>query len=77
MNAQFVYAKVKKMLTILNQFVSEGFVTDPNEVHKEDTDGNVGLGISINHLEVKKAMLEADIMKAAALNMVRLRESLR
>ncbi len=77
MNAQFVYAKAKKILTILNQFVSEGFQTNSNKVHTEDTNGNVGLGISIDHLEVRKAMLEADMIKAKALNMIRLRESLR
>lgn len=72
-----------RIMTILNQYLSERFAARPNEVLIEDADGNVGLGISADQeimlvsFEVKKAMLEAEIRKARALDMLRLRETLR
>jgi len=72
-----------KTLTILNQYVSEILAARPNEVLIEDANESVGLGVGTNQeialvsLEVKKAMLEAERRKAEALNMMRLRETLR
>ena len=67
-----------KILKILNQYISEVTVTQI----KEDNE-KVNLGIEVKQeltplsFEVKTAMLTAENRKAEALNMLRLRETLR
>ena len=67
----------------LNQRVSERLTTKHNEVFVEDTNKSMGLSaitgqeIKPVFFDVKKAMLEAERRKAEALNMLRLRETLR
>ena len=72
-----------KIMRFLNQFVSQGFATRPNEFLVEDANENVGLDMAVDQkiipmsFEVKKAMLEAERKKAETLNMLRLKETLR
>lgn len=86
MYAQVVYENGilrPHIMTILNQYLSERFATSPNEVLIENANKNVGLGIRSDQkimpisFDVKKAMLEAERRKAEALNMLRLKETLR
>lgn len=87
MYARFVYENSilgpPKILEILNQYVSQRSAIRPNEVLIEDAKENVGLGIGADQeimpisFDVKKAMLEAERRKAEALNMMRLKETLR
>ncbi|MDH5451481.1 MAG: hypothetical protein OEX77_11430 [Candidatus Bathyarchaeota archaeon] len=82
MHSQVMYEnsiiEPSKLRKILNQYVSEVSVTQL----KEDNE-RVGLGIEADQefaplsFEVKKAMLNAESRKAEALNMLRLRETLR
>lgn len=67
-----------KLLKILNQYLSEVTVTQIEEDNEK-----VDLGLEVKQeltplsFEVKKAMLTAENRKAEALDMLRLRETLR
>jgi hypothetical protein len=69
-------------MTILNKYVSE-ILAETYELYIEDSDKSLGFSIGSNQeialvsLEVKKAMLEAERRKAEALNIIRLKETLR
>lgn len=85
MYTRFVYENSilgPRIMKILNQYVSEIFA-ETYELHIEDSDKNLGFSIGSNQeialvsLEAKKAMLEAERRKAEALNMMRLKETLR
>ncbi|MDH5450062.1 MAG: hypothetical protein OEX77_04025 [Candidatus Bathyarchaeota archaeon] len=92
MNTQIVYEHsmlgLQNVLTYqmhirLNQCVNEKLATKLNAVFVEGTNKSMGLNaitgqeIKPVFFDVKKAMLEAERRKAEALNMLRLRETLR
>lgn len=86
MYMRFVYensvGQPPKILAILNQYVSE-MLAKPAELHIEDSDESQGFStgsnqeIALPSFEVRKAMLQAERRKAEALNMLRLKETLR
>ena len=67
-----------KLLTILNQYISEVTVTQIEEYNERVDPGiEVEQELAPLSFEVKTAMLTAENRKAEALNMLRLRETLR
>jgi len=86
MYTQFVYensaGEPPRILVILNQYISE-ILAKPAELHSEDSDESLDFSTGSNQevvlqsFEVRKAMLQAERRKAEALDMLRLKETLR